>query len=126
MNMDKSQLDIQLTDTALESELLVYRVSNTEMSESKVNRLLSVFGFTGPMKAIGKDISNRTQTTYTEGDKELRIINDGNYVYLDHQYCEDIAVSLSDEEVKRQAEEFLRDNDLLPDGFSVGGWGIQQ
>lgn len=123
MNMDKSQLDIQLTDTALESELPVYRVSNTEMSESKVNRLLSVFGFTGPMKAIGKDISNRTQTTYTEGDKELRIINDGNYVYLDHQYCEDIAVSLSDEEVKRQAEEFLRDNDLLPDGFSVGGVG---
>ena len=84
---------------------------------------VAVFGFTNPTVAIGQDISNRTQTTYTEGDKELRVINDGHYVYLDRMKREDIPVSLSDEEVKKQAETFLRDNSLLPEGFSVRGVG---
>lgn len=126
LDIDKAELDIQLTDTALESELPVYRVSNTEMSESKVNRLLSVFGFTDPMVAVGKDLANRTKITYTEDYKKLCIINDGHFVYTGRQEHEDIPVSLSDEEVKKQAEKFLRDNDLLPEGFSVGGVGYSE
>lgn len=123
LDIDKAELDIQLTDTELASELPVYRVTNVKMSQEKVDTLLSVFGFTNPTVAIGQDISNRTQTTYTEGDKELRVINDGHYVYLDRMKREDIPVSLSDEEVKKQAETFLRDNSLLPEGFSVRGVG---
>ena len=63
LDIDKAELDIQLTDTELASELPVYRVSNVKMSQEKVDTLLSVFGFTNPTVAIGQDISNRTQTT---------------------------------------------------------------
>lgn len=123
MNISEAELKIQLTDTAIVNELPVYRVSNKKMDQSRINQLLSVFGFTEPIIETGKDPSNRAQTVYREGDKELCIIHNGNYVYLDHQRAEDVAVTLSDDEVKRRAEKFLRENGLFPDGFFAGGVG---
>jgi len=96
-------------------ELPVYRIVPRKKDKHYDNEVLSVFEM--------KDCSMRASSfmvTYENNSEEVDIFPSGSFSYKNSEkksYSDDIPISLSNEEVKKQAEEFLLSRNLLPEGF---------
>ena len=59
-------------------------------------------------------------TKYTCSDSDtLEIYNSGSFIFSHNRDCTEV-INIPDEQVVELAEEYLKSNDLLPNGFTVG------
>ena len=59
-------------------------------------------------------------TRYTCGDGDtLEIYNSGSFIFSHNRDCTKV-INIPDEQVVELAEEYLKNNDLLPNGFTIG------
>lgn len=112
-----AQVEWAVKNETIPQKMPVYRVKNQKADEEQTAKLLSLFGFSEPTITKDTDPAGRAQIRYQEGKKWLRVVNSTNFVYLAEQSTPEEQLSLSDDEVKKQAKEFLQENDLLPEGF---------
>ena len=112
-----AQVEWAVKNETIPQKMPVYRVKNQKADEEQTAKLLSLFGFSEPTITKDTDPAGRAQIVYQEGSKYLRVVNSTIFVYLAGQRATEEQLSLSDDEVKKQAKEFLQENDLLPEGF---------
>ncbi len=110
-----TEIIFKISDETLDRRMPVYKIKSIKIKNSEVKKLLSAFGFEKPKKEVDGSI-----TYYREGEKELKISQNGGYHYTVKNNSGSFL--LSEESIKAEAEKFLLEKELLPDDFEFAGY----
>ncbi len=110
-----TEIVFKISDEKLDRRMPVYKIKSSKTKNSEVKKLLAAFGFEEPEKEVNGSI-----TYYREGEKELKITQNGGYHYTVKNNSGSFL--LSEESVKAEAEKFLLEKGLLPDDFGFSGY----
>jgi hypothetical protein len=124
IDLENAELTINLQknlqESIFEKDVAVYKIVSRRKNNDYDANLLKIFGFTNYEVKEDVEPSGRSVFIYLQGNKRLRVVENGNFVFELLEKSENTPLKLSDNEVMEKAKWFLQENGLLPDGFKMG------